>query len=117
MNLDTDLNAGDYMMFEFTGNWTLLTNTTRIIAGVLSSETYKPVWSTVVDSTGLSTKLKLSNFSMIQKSKQLTFFQPLVTPLADSTYTLTISAHRSHGGLAQSFSKDIVINKTTGYIR
>ena len=105
------------MVFMFTGIWNIFTNATQMIAGVGSSATNSPVWKATVDTANSRTELKLTNFSRIERSKQLTFFQPLETPLADATYTLTISAHRSHGGLAQEYSQNVVINKTTGYIR
>lgn len=51
------------------------------------------------------------------KSSQFTFEQPLVTPLLANTYTLTIQAYRQNGGLAQTYSRSITINATTGYIK
>jgi hypothetical protein len=78
---------------------------------------YQPSWQTVVDTAASKTTLTLGNFSRISKSQQFTFYQPLMTPLSAATYSLTISAFRSHGGLAQRYTKNIVINKTTGYIK
>ena len=54
---------------------------------------------------------------MVPKSERLTFYQPLMTPLNAGSYPLTISAYRSHGGLAQRYSRSITINQTTGYIK
>ena len=94
MNFDTDMNVGDYVVFEWTGLWTLLTNATKLISGVSSSKDRTPVWTKNVDTAASKTTLTLGNFSKIYKSKQFTFFQPLVTPLAAATYTLSIKAYR-----------------------
>ena len=117
-NFDTDLYSGDYLTLTFTGLWTLLTNATKIISGVTSSSANLPQWTAVVNSTTpAKTTLTLTNFSKISKSEQLVFYQPLVTPLAAATYTLTLSAYRSNGGLAQTYTQSVQINKTTGYIK
>jgi len=117
VNLDTDLLAGDYLTLTFTGSWTLFTNATKIISGVISSSLNQPKWVTTTNITASLTSLTLTNFSKISKSQQLTFYQPLVTPLAASTYTLTLSAYRANGGLAQTYSRTVDINQTTGYIK
>ena len=70
-----------------------------------------------MDTALAKTTLVLTNFSRIEKSQQFTFFQPLVTPLAAATYPFSIKAYREHGGLAQSFTQNLVINDTTGYIK
>lgn len=41
----------------------------------------------------------------------------MVTPLANADYTMTLSAFRSNGGLAQTYTQTVRINKTTGYIK
>ncbi len=117
INTDTNLNTGDYMTFTFTGLWTLFINATNIVEGVTSTLANPPAWTTIVNKTSSTTVLTLSGFSSILKSNQFTFYQPLMTPLADATYSLTISAFRSNGKLAQTFSMPVPINKTTGYIR
>jgi hypothetical protein len=117
INPDTNLLAGDYITIGITGVWTLFANATRIIEGVGSSNSYAPKWTTTVDTANSLTALQLTNFSAILKSNQFTFYQPLRTPLAVGTYTLTIKAFRSNGGLAQSYSQTVPINQTTGYIR
>lgn len=117
INFDTDLDAGDYVTMTLTGVWTLLTNATKIVEGVITSPAYHPKWTANVDSANSLTTLTLTNFSKISKSQQMTFYQPLVTPLSAGTYTLTLSAFRSHGGLAQTYSQTVEINQTTGYIR
>lgn len=115
--MDTDLGIGDYLKFTFTGTWNLLINATKIIEGVGSSATNSPKWTVISDSVGPTTTLTLTNFSSILKSKQFTFYQPLVTPLNPSTYSLRIDAFRAKGGLAQTYTRSIVINQTTGYIK
>lgn len=118
INTDSDLLAGDYILFTFTGIWTLFTNATQIVSGVTSnSASSPPIWTATVNSTASRTSLRLGNFSSILKSKQFTFFQPLVTPLNPSTYTLTIDCYRSNGRLAQTYTQSIIINQTTGYIK
>lgn len=62
INTDTNLKAGDYMVFTFTGIWTLFTNATNIIEGVTSSLTNIPTWKATVNSQASTTVLKLSNF-------------------------------------------------------
>lgn len=118
INTDTDLLVGDYLQFTYTGLWKLFTNMTNIISGVNSDTTHTPVWSTYINTTSSITSLTLTNFSSILKSTQFTFYLPLVTPLTPNTYTLTITAYRSNGKIAQSYTNSsIVINQTTGYIR
>lgn len=117
INPDTNLLAGDSMVFSFTGLWTLFTNMTNIISGVTSDGSRTPKWTTLVNTTTSKTTLTLSNFSMIPKTTQFTFYLPLVTPLAANTYSLAINSYRFNGGLAQNYSQNIVINYTTGYIR
>ena len=94
INTDTNLRNGDYMTFAFTGLWTLWTNATNIIEGVISSTTNTPSWNALVNKTSNMTTLTLSNFSLIPRSRQFTFSLPLVTPLEAATYTLSISAFR-----------------------
>ena len=65
MSLDTDLVAGDYMVFMFTGIWNIFTNATQMIAGVGSSATNSPVWTATVDTVNSRTELRLTNFSRI----------------------------------------------------
>jgi len=117
INFDTDLNAGDYVQFSFTGNWTLFSNRINVVSGIVNNEMNKARWFSTLNSAATSTQLLLSNFSMIPKSTQLTFYLPLMTPLNANTYTLNINAYRRNGGLAQSYSRTILINQTTGYIR
>lgn len=116
INPDTNLFAGDYMVFTFTGLWKILTNLTTIISGVTSSQKNTPVWKAAVTSTPTTT-LTLTNFSSILKTTQFTFYQPIVTPIAPATYSLTINSYRFNGGLAQTYTQSIDINQTTGYIR
>ncbi len=40
-----------------------------------------------------------------------------MTPLNPSTYNLNINAFRRNGGLAQTYSRTILINQTTGFIK
>jgi hypothetical protein len=118
INTDTDLLAGDYLQFTFTGLWRLYTNQTKIISGVNSGPSATPVWSTFINTTSAITSLTLTNFSSILKSTQFTFYLPLVTPINPSTYILTITAYRSNAKIAQSYTNSaVVINQTTGYIR
>jgi len=113
INTDTDLLAGDYLQFTYTGLWTLFTNMTKIISGVNSN-----LITTYINTTSSITSLTLTNFSSILKSTQFTFYLPLVTPINPNTYTLSITAYRSNGKIAQSYTNNsIVINQTTGYIR
>lgn len=115
INPDTNLVAGDTMVFTFTGQWKLFTNMTSIISGVVSDLSRTPKWTTT--STSTHTILTLSNFSIIPKTTQFTFYLPLVTPLTANTYPLTVNSYRFNGGLAQTYTKNIIINATTGYIR
>lgn len=117
INPDTNLQAGDYMVFTFTGLWTLFTNATNIVSGVTGSASRSPKWTALVNTSTSTTTLTLSNFSSISKTTQFTFFQPLVTPILPNTYSLTINSYRFNGGLAQTYSQNILINQTTGYIR
>lgn len=117
INPDTNLLAGDSMVFTFTGLWTLWTNMTNIISGVTSDQSRTPKWTTLVNTSTSITTLTLSNFSMIPKTTQFTFYLPLVTPILASTYSLAINSYRFNGGLAQTYTQNIVINDTTGYIR
>ena len=119
INPYTDLTYGDYMVFEFVGDWNIFTNATDLISGIRFSNTeiFKPKWTVTQDTPITKTTLTLTNFHSIPKSSQLAFKQPLVTPLTPSNYQMTISSYRSHGGLAQSYSQTIVINQTTGYIK
>jgi hypothetical protein len=117
INTDTNLGPGDYLTFTFTGTWNLLTNITHVIDGLFSSPTLTPRWTVTSNSSVPSTTLSLTNFSSILKSTQFTFYQPLVTPLNPSTYSLRIDAFRANGKLAQTYTRSIVINQTTGYIR
>lgn len=117
INFDTDLNVGDYVQFSITGNWTLFTNRINVVSGIVNSDANTARWISTLNSAATATQLLLTNFTMIPKSTQLTFFLPLMTPLSPSTYTLNINAYRRNGGLAQSYSRTILINQTTGYIR
>ena len=117
INPDTDLLAGDYYQITLTGLWNLFTNATRIISGVRSTLSMTPVWKALVNTTASLTTLTLTNFSSILKTSQFTFYLPLVSPLTPNTYVLTINAFRKNGLLAQSFSRNVIINQTTGYIR
>lgn len=117
INFDTDLNAGDYVQFAFTGNWTLYPNKINVVSGIVNTDMNTARWVSSLNSAGNVTQLLLSNFSMIPKSTQLTFYLPLMTPLNPSTYNLNIYAYRRNGGLAQTFFRTILINQTTGYIR
>lgn len=117
INPDTNLIAGDYMVFTFTGLWTFFTNATNIVSGVTGDTSRSPKWTTLVNTSTSTTTLTLSNFSSISKTTQFTFFQPLVTPILANTYTLTINSYRYNGGLAQTYAQNILINQTTGYIR
>ena len=117
INFDTNLVQGDYLTLTFTGLWTLFTNATRIISGVTSNGLTTPQWTSAINTTSSRTTLTLTNFFSIAKSQQFTFYQPLVTPLAAGTYTMTLSAFRSNGKLAQTYSQSVTINQTTGYIK
>jgi hypothetical protein len=117
INPDTDLVAGDSVVFTFTGVWRFFTNMTSIISGVRGSRSRTPTWTTSVNTSTSVTTLTLSNFTIIPKTTQFTFHLPLVTPLTPNTYTLTVNAFRFNGGLAQTYTQSILINQTTGYIR
>jgi hypothetical protein len=117
INPDTDLQAGDSMVFTFTGLWTLFTNMTNIVSGVGADLLHVPKWTAAVNTSASLTTLTLSNFSVIPKTTQFTFYLPLVTPILPSTYSLAVNSYRFNGGLAQSYSQNILINQTTGYIR
>ena len=82
------------MVFEWTGLWNILTNATRLGWGVLSKSLTTPSWTSQVDTSASKSTLTLSNFTKLYKSEQFTFFQPLVTPLAAATYSLSIKAYR-----------------------
>lgn len=71
----------------------------------------------MVNTSTSTTTLTLTNFTIIPKTTQFTFYLPLVTPLLPNTYTLTINSFRFNGGLAQTYNQSILINQTTGYIR
>lgn len=104
-------------MFLFSGSWTIFTNATQVYEGLTSTNSKAQLWTTYSNTTAGTTTLKLSNFAQISKSKQFSFIQPLVTPLNQGTYSLTITAHRADGGLAQKYTQSITINMTTGYIK
>lgn len=105
------------MVFKFTGVWNLFTNTTKVISAVTADASHSPKWTALVNTSTSTTTLTLTNFSSIPKTTQFTFFQPLITPILPNTYTVTISSYRFNGGLAQTYSQNILINQTTGYIR
>ena len=66
MNFYTDLNPGDYVVFEWTGKWDIHTNATKIVSGVLSSPNRVPTWSKTFDPSGIGkTTLTLTNFLKI----------------------------------------------------
>ena len=117
INFDTNLNVGDYIEFTYGGNWTLFTNTINVISGITSTPSNKASWMTSLSSGAASTLLRLTNFSLIAKSTQFTFYLPLMSPLSPNTYSLNIKAYRRNGKLAQSYSNTIIINQTTGYIQ
>jgi len=117
INFDTDLNVGDYVQFTYTGNWTLFTSNISVISGITETVNNTANWVATLGASASSSQLLLSNFSQISKSTQLTFYLPLLTPLSPSTYTLTIKAFRQNAGLAQSYSRSVLVNQTTGYIR
>ena len=117
INSDTNLMAGDYFEFKFIGLWKLLTEKITIISGLNMELGKTSNWTSTVVTSSPTTTLTLMNFSSILKSSQFAFYLPLVTPLAANTYALTIKAFRANGQLAQSYSTNIIINQTTGYIR
>lgn len=117
INTDTNLIDGDYFEFKITGLWKLLTDKISIISGLNMQLGKTPNWTSTISTAGPTTTLTLMNFTSILKSSQFAFYLPLVTPLAANTYVLTIKAFRANGKLAQSYSTNIIINQTTGYIR
>jgi len=117
INPDTTLEAGDSMEFRFTGLWTFHANMIQIISGVNNTRERTARWTTSANTTSSVTTLTLTNFSSIPSTSQFTFYLPLRTPLNAATYNLTIRSLRAKGGLAQTYTQNITINQTTGYIR
>lgn len=117
INFDTDLMEGDYFVMQITGLWTFLANRTSIVSGVNSNLKRTPTWTARVNTTTSISTITLTNFTSILKTTQFTFYLPLITPLAANTYAMTVSAFRKNGNLAQVYTQNVIINKTTGYIR
>ena len=61
--------------------------------------------------------LYIKGFSEIRRRDQIAFYVNLRTPLDPADYQMTITAHRSHGGLVEEYSQKVGINQTTGYIK
>lgn len=116
INMDSDLYVGDYMQLKLTGNWTYFISDSAFIEGINSNASYTPVFQASY-SWPTSSILEIRNFSSIKRSSQIAFYVSLRTPLTASTYTMTLSAFRSSGGLVEQIVKPVQINATTGYIR
>jgi hypothetical protein len=116
INMDSDFTVGDYMQLQLTGNWTYFTEDSVFIEGINSDALNTPIFTTSYN-WPTSSNLFIKNFSSIKRSSQIAFYVSLRTPLTANTYTLTLSAFRSNGGLAERYTQPIVINATTGYIR
>lgn len=116
LNMDSDFYVGDYMQIRLTGNWTFFLNDSVFLQGINSDALHTPSfqsnysWPTFSD-------IFIKNFSSILRSSQISFYISLRTPLTANTYTLTISAYRSNGGLVEKYTQPVVINATSGYIR
>lgn len=116
LNMDSDLTVGDYMHLQLTGNWTFFLQDSVFIEGINSDATHTPVFQATYN-WPTSSNVYIRNFSSILRSSQIAFYVSLRTPLTASTYTLTLSAYRSQGGLVEQYSTPVEINATTGYIR
>lgn len=118
INPYSTLDQGSRLELTFAGtNWTILTQFARIISGVESLTTSDPLWTVTSDTANSLTRLTLTNYASIPRTKRLAFYLPVRTPINPGNYELTIKSYRENNGLAQSYSQDIVINQTTGYIR
>jgi hypothetical protein len=104
------------MELDFTGSWTFFLNDSRFIQGISSDFSNTAMFKTVYG-WPMSTQVLISNFSQISKQSQLSFYLSLRTPLLANTYNLTITAFKANGKIAEFYTKNIVINQTTGYIR
>lgn len=116
INMDSDLSVGDYLQLRLTGNWTYFVNDSIFIEGVNSDATHTPVFQTSYNWPS-SSDIFIKNFSSIYRSSQIAFYISLRTPLTANTYSLTLSAYRSNGGLVERYTQPIAINATTGYIQ
>jgi hypothetical protein len=116
INMDSDLLVGDYMQIQFTGNWTFFLNDSVFLQGINSDALRTPVFQSSY-SWPTSSNIFIRNFSSILRSSQISFYISLRTPLTANTYTLTLSAFRSNGGLVERYTQPVIINATSGYIR
>jgi|LakMenEpi03Aug12_release.lakeMendotaPanAssembly.Ray.scaffolds.fasta_scaffold406424_2 hypothetical protein len=116
INMDSDLNVADYMQIELTGNWTFFLNDSIFLQGINSDALRTPVFQSSYN-WPTSSNIFIRNFSSILRSSQISFYISLRTPLTANTYTLTLSAFRSNGGLVERYTQPIIINATSGYIR
>jgi len=117
LNMDSSLAKGDYFKVHFTGDWQFNLEDCSFIEGVGSSTTASPYFEASYNKTIPESTLYIKGFSQIRRRDQIAFYVRLKTPLNPSNYQMTITAHRSHGGLVEHHTQVVAINQTTGYIR
>jgi hypothetical protein len=115
MNVQSNLNYGDYIKLELSGNWTFFLNGTYIIAGVNSAIGQTPIFSIAYNST--TSVLYLKNFSNITTSQPVTFYVSLMTPLLANNYNFVATTKRAGHLIVEQYTQIIPINATTAYIK
>ena len=98
INMDSDLEAGDYFEIVLDGNWTFFPNQSIIIEGINSDTSHQAVFETEYNHP-TNSKVYIRNFTSVNRSNQIAFYLDLKTPLTPSVYNLLLSAKKSHGGL------------------
>ncbi len=96
INMDSTLEAGDYVELNFAGNWTFFLPDSRFIEGVESSPSNKAKFESVYGWPTFS-RVSIKNFSRISKESQLAFYLSLKTPIQNAAYNLTITAFKANG--------------------
>jgi hypothetical protein len=109
INMDSTLEAGDYVELNFAGNWTFFLPDSRIIEGVESSPSRKAKFESVYGWPTFS-RVSIKNFSRISKESQLAFYLSLKTPILNSQYNLTITAFKENGKVVEFYTQNILIN-------
>ena len=109
INMDSTLEAGDYVELNFAGNWTFFLPDSRFIEGVESSPSHKAKFESVYG-WPIFSRVSIKNFSRISKESQLAFYLSLKTPILNSLYNLTITAFKENGKVVEFYTRNILIN-------
>lgn len=119
INVQSNMNFGDYIKMQWSGNWTFFLNGTYIVAGVNSNPTagQNPNFFINYNSTSVLSTLYLRNFSSLVVGQPITFYVSLRTPLLAGSYNFLMETRRASGALVEQYSQVIPINATTAYIK